>query len=56
VSDATYSAALSQFGERGLVDLIGVLGYFSAVSMALNVAHTPPPADTRVTPLAPLPL
>jgi len=56
VSDATYNAALAQFGERGLVDLLGVLGYFTAVSMVLNVAHTPPPADTRVTPLAPLPL
>jgi 4-carboxymuconolactone decarboxylase len=56
VSDATYNAALAQFGERGLVDLLGVLGYFTAVSMVLNVAHTPPPADTRITPLAPLPL
>ena len=56
VSDATYGAALAQFGERGLIDLLGVLGYFSAVSMVLNVAHTPPPADSRVEPLAPLPL
>jgi 4-carboxymuconolactone decarboxylase len=55
VSDATYSAALAQFGERGLVDMLGVLGYFTAVSMVLNVAHTPP-ADGRVEPLAPLPL
>ena len=56
VSDATYNAALAQFGERGLIDLLGVLGYFTAVSMVLNVAHTPPPADTRVAPLAALPL
>jgi len=55
VSDATYSAALAQFGERGLIDLLGVLGYFSAVSMVLNVAHMPP-TDPRVEPLAPLPL
>jgi 4-carboxymuconolactone decarboxylase len=56
VSDATYGAALAQFGERGLIDLLGVLGYFTAVSMVLNVAHTPPPADARVEPLAALPL
>jgi 4-carboxymuconolactone decarboxylase len=56
VSDSTYAAALAQFGERGLVDLLGVLGYFSAVSMVLNVAHTPPPEGARVAPLAPLPL
>ena len=55
VSDATYNAALAQFGERGLIDLLGVLGYFTTVSMVLNVAHTPP-ADSRVDPLAPLPL
>jgi 4-carboxymuconolactone decarboxylase len=55
-SDATYQAALAQFGERGLVDMLGVLGYFTAVSMVLNVAHTPPPAESRVEPLLPLPL
>ena len=55
VSDATYSAVLAQFGERGVIDILGVLGYFTTVSMVLNVAHTPP-ADSRVDPLAPLPL
>ncbi|MFN2646880.1 MAG: carboxymuconolactone decarboxylase family protein [Burkholderiales bacterium] len=56
VSDATYQSALAQFGERGLIDLLGVLGYFTAVSMVLNVAHTPPPANSSVEPLTPVPL
>ena len=49
VDDATFNRALALFGERGVVDLIGVSGYYTAVSMTLNVAQVMPPAD------APLP-
>ena len=45
VSDATYRAAVERFGEAGLIDMLGVIGYFSTVSMVLNVAHTPPQAN-----------
>jgi 4-carboxymuconolactone decarboxylase len=38
VDDATFNRALALFGERGVVDLIGVSGYYAAVSMTLNVA------------------
>jgi len=27
------------FGERGVVDLVGAVGYYSLVSMTLNVAQ-----------------
>lgn len=37
VSEATYGAAISALGERGVVDLIGVVGYYGLVSMTLNV-------------------
>ena len=37
VSAATYARALEAFGERGLVDVIGVAGTYSLVSMTLNV-------------------
>lgn len=37
VSDATYTAAITHFGEQGVVDLIGVVGYYGLVSMTLNV-------------------
>jgi 4-carboxymuconolactone decarboxylase len=54
VSDATYAAALALWGERGIVDLIGVNGYYDAVSMTLNVAGVLPPAEADV-PIAPPP-
>jgi len=41
IDDSTYEAAVGRFGERGLVDLVGLVGYFALVSMVLNVAHTP---------------
>ncbi len=37
VSDATYKAAATHFGERGIMDLIGIIGYYDLVSMALIV-------------------
>ena len=35
VSDATLQSALSKFGERGIMDLIGIIGYYDLVSMTL---------------------
>lgn len=53
VSNATYREAVEQFGEQGLIDLLGLAGYFTTMSMVLNVAHTPPPEGGEV--LQPLP-
>jgi 4-carboxymuconolactone decarboxylase len=47
VSDATYKAALDKFGERGVMDLIAVSGYYVLVSMTLNVDRTPVPGDGK---------
>ena len=41
VSDRTYARALALFGERGIVDLIGITGYYSFLAMMMNVARTP---------------
>jgi 4-carboxymuconolactone decarboxylase len=54
VDDTTFNRALALFGERGVVDLIGVSGYYSAVSMTLNVAQVRP--EGAPLPLKPLPL
>ena len=43
VSDATFAAAIKAFGERGVVDLIGLTGYYQLVSMLLNVDRYPLP-------------
>jgi 4-carboxymuconolactone decarboxylase len=45
VSDATYARALAKFGEQGLVDAIGLSGWYTLVAMMLNTARTPLPAD-----------
>jgi len=50
VSDATFKRALERFGERGVFDLIAVNGFYTLVSMCLNVDRTPLPAGV------PLPL
>jgi 4-carboxymuconolactone decarboxylase len=55
VCDSTYERAIKKFGERGVVDMIGLVGYFATVSMVMNVARTPPQASTTVTPLASFP-
>jgi 4-carboxymuconolactone decarboxylase len=47
VSDATYKAVLDQFGEQGVMDLLGVNGYYSLVSMVLNVDRTPIPGGGK---------
>jgi 4-carboxymuconolactone decarboxylase len=51
VSDATYKECVERFGERGAIDLVGLIGYFALVSMVLNVAHTPPVEVEGVTAL-----
>ena len=56
VSDLTYHRACERFGERGVVDLIGLIGYFAMVNMVLNVAHTPHEPADGVEPLPSWPL
>jgi len=43
VSDATFKAAKDALGERGVVDLIGVMGWYHTVSMLLNADRYPLP-------------
>jgi 4-carboxymuconolactone decarboxylase len=43
VGDATYRRAVAALGEAGVIDLIGVIGYYTTLAMILNVARTPPP-------------
>jgi 4-carboxymuconolactone decarboxylase len=53
VSDATFERAKARFGEQGVVDLLGVTGYYVGVAMILNVAAVPLPEGVA-PPLAPL--
>src|SRR3954462_7662920 len=53
VSDATYAAALARFGERTVVELTALVGYYTMVAMTLNCHEIPLPAG--VEPAFPLP-
>jgi 4-carboxymuconolactone decarboxylase len=50
VSDPVYKAARDSFGERGVVDIIGILGYYDLVSMTLITMQADPPGG-NVPPL-----
>ena len=43
VSDGCFAAARDAFGERGVIDLVGTLGYYGLISMVLNVDRCPLP-------------
>ena len=47
VSDAAFKAVVDRFGEQGVIDLIAACGYYSIVSMVLNVDRYPLPAGER---------
>jgi 4-carboxymuconolactone decarboxylase len=51
IGDATYKAAVARFGEAGIVDLVGIMGYYGLVAMTLNVFDMPLP-DGVPEPLA----
>jgi len=51
VSDTAYAKAVERFGEHGVIDMIGVAGYYSFLSMMMNTARTAVPADSEVPPL-----
>ena len=53
VDDANFKRVKALFGEQGVIDLIGVSGYYTMVSMTLNVAEVPVP-DGKPLPLKPL--
>jgi 4-carboxymuconolactone decarboxylase len=45
--DAAFQAAKEKFGERGVVDMLGVMGYYQFVSMLLNVDGYPLPEGAQ---------
>ena len=44
VSDATYARMLAKFGEPGVIDTVGIVGYYTMLSMVMNTARTALPA------------
>jgi 4-carboxymuconolactone decarboxylase len=53
VSDATYARVLAKFGERGVVDTVGIVGYYTLLAMTLNTFQTPAPPGSSPQPFGP---
>lgn len=51
VDDALYAKAKTVFGDRAIVELIGILGYYTLIAMTLNVFKI----GSEVNELEPLP-
>ena len=51
VSDATYARAVARFGEQGVVELVGVAGYYTFLSFVMNTARTATEPNPAVPPL-----
>jgi len=47
VSDGTFEATKTILGERGIVDLVAVMGYYNFVSMTLNLDRYPLPDGAK---------
>jgi 4-carboxymuconolactone decarboxylase len=43
VSDVTYARAMAKFGDKAVLDAIGLMGHYQLIAMVLNTARTPVP-------------
>ncbi|HUH66456.1 MAG TPA: carboxymuconolactone decarboxylase family protein [Syntrophales bacterium] len=50
VSDLTYERALKRFGEKGVIDMLGINGYYTFLAMVMNGTRTAVP-DGKPAPL-----
>jgi 4-carboxymuconolactone decarboxylase len=48
VEESTWIRAIDAFGEQGAVDLLGVVGYYTMLSIMMNGSQTPPPAGSTM--------
>jgi 4-carboxymuconolactone decarboxylase len=48
VSERTYKRVQSLLGETAMVELVGILGYYSLISMTLNVFRMLPPEGEKL--------
>ena len=48
VSDRTYRRVHDFVGDAAMVELVGILGYYTLIAMTLNVFRMMPPADVEL--------
>jgi len=54
VADATYERAVKRFGEQGVMDMLGINGYYTFLAMIMNGTRTAVP-DGKPAPLKAFP-
>ena len=47
VSDATFERARKEIGQTSVIDLVGIIGYYSLVSVTLNAFEIPLPESEK---------
>jgi len=52
ISDGTYATGLAALGPVGMVDLVGICGYYTLISMTINAFEVPDGDGPRLPPLA----
>ena len=53
IADGTYARAVAKIGEQGIIDVMGITGYYTMLAMVMNTARTPLPDGAKPA-LAPL--
>jgi 4-carboxymuconolactone decarboxylase len=48
VSDRAYKRLVTLIGDKAIVELVGILGYYAMISMTLNVFRMMPPDDAKL--------
>jgi len=43
ISDKTWNDAVGLLGDKGIIDLLGIVGYYTFLAMVMNAARTPFP-------------
>lgn len=54
VSDPTYARMVARFGEQGVIDTTGIVGYYTMLAMVMNTARTAVPSGGAAPKLEPL--
>ena len=50
VSDPTYARAVKRFGEKGVLDIVGITGYYASLAMVMNTTRmSMPPGGKRLS-------
>lgn len=48
IGERNYKRVHAFLGDKGMVELVGILGYYALVSMTLNIFRMMPPADAEL--------